>query len=484
MPFFGGMGIIPVFHSITLQERSGGGHTLDLTRDRIRLFNRPLSFFIVLLGLPLLFFPKINLIAFGGKETAGIRLDDLILLLLAAVIFWGHFSLQKTMCAIERQVCAIVAFSLLSFAANRFFVSQGWLHVNANLFYCLRILEYFTFFYIGALSVRFFSPPQIIKAFFFWNLLLMLLQKAGLIGQFSVEGYLPSATERVVGIASFPSEAGMFLALAFCYLIYQKDSDTRYSKLLPPDLRYFFRQTRVLWLFLITVGLVTITGSRIAIAALTVVFLFKLKDQFKEAGTGIKIVIALFLSLVAVLTVILMMQTSSIAERSAGLFSMKNIDLIGTVWDHINLNYDPIGSESVKYAAYDMSWWMRIHKWCYALKIYWLNPECWLQGVGPGFAMAALDGGYIRILTECGLIGSFFYWKLFSEIYKQSEQLKWMVIAFAINMIFFDVYLAYKPMSLLFFASGAAWALAAAHQTRDCAQTTGLTSDCDPIGVR
>ena len=35
-----------------------------------------------------------------------------------------------------------------------------------------------------------------------------------------------------------------------------------------------------------------------------------------------------------------------------------------------------------------------------------------------------------------------------------------MVVAFLINMIFFDVYLAYKPMSLLLFVSGCTYSQA------------------------
>lgn len=152
------------------------------------------------------------------------------------------------------------------------------------------------------------------------------------------------------------------------------------------------------------------------------------------------------------------MENKAIINRSVGLLSFTNIDLIGLVWNQISIDYDPIGREAVLYQAYDMSWWMRIHKWIYALKIYYLNPQCWLQGVGPGFAMAALDGGFLRILTEYGMIGCFLFWKFFSAIARQSEQLKWMVIAIGINMIFFDVYLAYKPMSLLFLVSGCTWA--------------------------
>src|SRR5690606_31552302 len=102
----------------------------------------------------------------------------------------------------------------------------------------------------------------------------------------------------------------------------------------------------------------------------------------------------------------------------------------------------------------DTSWWMRIHKWLYALKIYLDHPESYFQGIGPGFAMAALDGGVLRIFVEYGIIGFILFFQLFYRIAKVSETLEYCIVAFAINMIFIDVYLAYKPMALIFFMTG------------------------------
>jgi len=426
----------------------------------MRFFDRLFSFWLSVLFLSLLFLPKINLISFGGKETAGIRFDDILLMLFCMVLFWAHFILQKKTIEIENWIFALTGFSLLSFFLNRVFVAAGILHVNASIFYCLRLFEYFLFFYIGAISAFFFRPSRVIKAFFLWNMGLMLLQKLGLIGQFTVAGYTPLVEDRVGGIASFPSEAGMLLNMVFCYLIYDEERAVQGRSFLSGRIRTFFEQSYIYWLFLICAALVIITGSRIAILALVVAFFFRIAKDLKQGRLGPWLIASVFVATGVFLFIFLIQNTDSVAGRSAGLLSFRNLELIGVVWDRIELTYDPIGNESVSFDAYDMSWWMRIHKWCYALKIYYLNPECYAQGVGPGFAMAALDGGFVRILTEYGLIGCFLFWKVFSPIYRQSTQLRWMVIAFLINMIFFDVYLAYKPMSLLFFVSGCTYSLA------------------------
>ena len=123
----------------------------------------------------------------------------------------------------------------------------------------------------------------------------------------------------------------------------------------------------------------------------------------------------------------------------------------------LTCTHPPPGHEVVTPETYDASWWIRIHKWIFAAKSFFYNPECYLQGLGPGFCGAALDEGLLRIIVEYGIVGTFLFWKFFSSLAKISLQTRWMVIAFLINMIFFDAYLAYKAMSLLLFASGYAY---------------------------
>lgn len=424
----------------------------------MRLFTKAFSLALVAITVPLLFLPKINLLSVGG-QTAGIRVDDLVLFFVCTLIGWAHFILQKRINANEKWLIILVSFSLFSFAMNRLLVNEGWLHVNANILYCFRIAEYFVFFYIGAMCSLFFKTGTIIRAFFLWNMFLMILQRIGLIGQFTFAGYEASITSRVVGIGSFPSETGMFIVLAYCFLAFSEDKSKYLGRLVPPDIRNFFSQTYEYWLFLTCSVLVIVTGSRVAIVALLFVFLFRIKDTLKKRSFARWFYAAVFITVGLYMSAELILKSEALIKRSFGLLSFSNLDLVGMVWDRINVAYDPVGNEAVKYGAYDMSWWLRIHKWMYALKIFVQHPECWLQGIGPGFASAALDGGLLRILVEYGLIGCLIFWKFFSTIARQSVQLYWMVVAIMINMIFFDVYLAYKPMSLLFFVAGSTWAM-------------------------
>lgn len=423
------------------------------------LFDKKSSYLFSLTCLLLLFLPKINLITFG-RETAGVRVDDLVLLSFATLFFSGHLALRRGLTKLEKQLALIVGFSLLSFFLNRFFVLTGTLHVDASIFYAVRIFEYFLFFYVGAMAAPFIRISTIFTAFFLWNMAIILLQKFGLVGGFSVYGYMAVIPSRYPGVASFPSEMGLLLNMAYSFFVFSKEPPSKLWNLFPTEVKRLLLTTQIYWLAIIIGALIVMTGSRIALVAIAVTFAFRLKDEIHFRTPGKLAVAAIFITAGALLFSYMITKTLSIYERSHGLFTYDNIELVQTVWQQIDTHYDPIGNEIIERETeenetlYDASWWMRIHKWGYALKIYSEHPTSWLQGVGPGFAMAGLDGGYLRILTEYGLIGSYLFFLLFSMIWHTSRLIKQVLIALLINMIFFDVYLAYKPMAFLFLLVG------------------------------
>lgn len=405
------------------------------------LFDTSLSRLLLLMMIPLLFIPKINLLTFSADETAGLRIDDLILLCLTPLIFWAGIVTRRPLSAIEKRIGALLLFSLLSFGINRLLVAEELLFVDAKLTYALRIFEYFLFFYVGSTLA---SPKKLtpfLYAFLGLNAVLMIAQKFGLAGQFSNYGYIREYSGRVMGVASFPSEMGAVLNLLFAYLLF---IDARR-----------FTGPRLAALVLLFGPLTVMTGSRSALMAMLILFSAKCLMLLRQRS-GKTTVIALF-SLSIALFGVAAWNSQEIKERSSALFSKKNVELATRVWQAVDTHYNPTGSEAVRYKSLenDKSWWVRIHKWCYASKLFLEHPECYLQGIGPGFATAGLDGGLLRIAVEYGLVGAALFFSFFSRIASVSIRLKWMIAALLINMLFFDAYLAYKPMSFLFLAAGA-----------------------------
>lgn len=421
----------------------------------MRFFDQKLSFVLLLTTLPLLFLPKINLLALDPGETAGLRIDDLVLFLFGSFLMWSHVLSHQRLYKIEGWVLLITAFSLFSLLTNRLFVSLGLLPMDAKIFYVVRPMEYFLFFYIGAIASRHMNGIVIIRAFFLLNLILMALQKLNLAGGILATGYHADVSVRVQGIASFPSEMGLLLNLLFCYMIYDDSGPSKFANLFrSPPIKHLLRKAYPYAMFCLFGTFVIFTGNRISIFALIICFLFRLIKEFNLRSAVSWGMVTVLIPLVLAGTAYIIVQTAGVYERSIDLFSWRNFELIEIVWDKIDITKAPAGTGIISSEHYDMSWWIRIQKWLFAVKCYVMNPECYLQGLGPGFCGAALDGGILRIVVEYGVIGSILFWQFFAALYRLNMQAKWMVIAFAINMIFFDAYLAYKTMSLLLFTCG------------------------------
>lgn len=421
----------------------------------VHFLDRKLSWVCLLFTLPLLFLPKINIAAVGERETAGLRIDDLFLLVFGFVFLCAHIRAKEPLQRIEKVLLVLVALSLVSYLLNQLFVAIGLLFLEANLFYVIRPLEYFIFFYVGAIL-----PSTLLRGvllfFLWWNVFWMALQKLSLLGGVAYSGYIVDVSGRVQGIASFPSEMGLILNLLYCYFAFDAPFQVRVCSLLKsPYFRAIAYQCYNALLFCFFAALVIATGNRISLAALLLTFIVKLVHELRRKAFGARLSLAILIPIVIASAVYIAVQTASIYERSKDLFSWKNVSLVANVWEAIDIDkgLPNMDTDGVKWV--DLSWWIRIHKWLFITKSYVDNPECYLCGLGPGVAGAAMDGGVLRILCEGGLLGAMLYWKFFSTLAKTNTQTKWMVIAFACNMLFFDAYLAYKAMSLLLFTCGA-----------------------------
>lgn len=421
----------------------------------MHFFDRKFSLIILFISLPLLFLPKINLISVDAGETAGLRIDDLVLLFVGILLMWAHAHSHQRIYKIEGWILLISVFGIISFIISQLLFSFGLLYMEAKIFYSLRLLEYFLFFYIGAIASQFFQDRVIVRTFLLWNLLLMTLQKFNLVGGIASEGYHADVSSRVQGIASFPSEMGLLLNLLFCYFVFDDQTKSQFIHLFKsPFTRYLLQKLYLYGMFCLFSIFIIFTGNRISILALFLCFLFRIKQDLSLRSIGSYLSMLILVPVVAIAIGFVMTQTLGVYKRSSNLFSYKNLELFNLVWDQVDITNHPTGNEALESKKYDMSWFIRIHKWLFMTKSYLNHPECYLQGLGPGYAGAALDGGLLRIITEYGLIGSFLFWKFFGYLYRLNSQTKWMMFAFLMNMIFFDAYLAYKTMSFLLFTCG------------------------------
>ncbi len=428
----------------------------------LNCFHKKLIRLFLFLCIPLLFLPKINLIHVAG-ESAGIRIDDVILLAVCFMVVCGFWGVKRSRWHyLEYVIICFVGMAFLSVLLSQLFVFSKMLGHGGSLLYVFRIFEYFMFFYIGFWACGVLPLSTVINGWFILNAALVVLQKLEWVGGFPLGGYQPVIDGgRAIGITGGPWEVGFLFNCIYCFFASYPEMVGFYSAW---KKRGVLGERSFQWLlFGVFFILLAMTGSRIATGALVVLFLLQLTKGQPVLGWLRKRFLALIMALVVVagvgVFVFTMFSDSSLFERSSGLFSGDNFTLISMVWDNME-----ISRESQKGAvsllsvldsmSYDLSWWMRLHAWTYAFKSWLYHPEAYLTGLGPGYCGTALDGGWLRLLVENGLIGLGIFIVICRVISRIDLSLKWMIIALCINMCFIDMYLAYKAMSFVFFITG------------------------------
>jgi hypothetical protein len=388
--------------------------------------------------LPLIFLPKVNLISVPG-ETAGLRIDDLALTI-AAVLLLGSW-----LVAGRRRFLQLEAVMALFLALGAASVVFG----GGRLFYVLRLAEYFVFFYVGYYIAPMTSLPAIAYLILGANALVMVGQSSGLIGGFTVTGYRSDVSDRVVGLTAGPWEIGLVLNLVFCIIAFQEQASRRI--------------VRAAVVFGLSMALMILTGARIPAASLLAALaVFVTVEARKRRGEAVLEMAAIGLILLPLGAAACMVE-GSLQARLTSIANAENLSLFYLVVDRLDIasvQFDSlvIPYEAAIHAGFDASWLLRIHKWVYAVNAYLAEgPLTWFVGLGPGSWGPALDGGLLRLVTENGVIGTVLFLYACLLLAKRNLTLGSAVLVFLMNMVFIDVYLSYKAMSLLFLMSGFAY---------------------------
>jgi len=386
-----------------------------------------IPFYLELAGISLLFIPKVNIVQFKG-ETAGLRIDDVLLALIGAWI--GIFSFANLRYRVKAIEVRIFIFTLFSFFA--------WLCNGGSIFYVVRTCEYFIFFYIGIEAVKLFKLKTLIMSLLSVNAIVMVLQSLSLIGGFTVYGWWEDVGYRVVGLTAGPWEIGLLINLCLCALLF--------------PLQNFITKKTALLLFILGAYLLLLAGGRMPLIAHGIIFLCYLLRYFYKRVLSSSILIGLGVCA----AMFLLSSNDLVVERSRSTFNWENINALTNAYAALDVT-DPERLDMSSYFSgqTDPSWIIRVSKWCFAIKYFVASgPLAWLFGTGPGRYGSALDGGFLRLLTEHGVLGLIVFCSVLHLFARQNAMMLMCVVAFAINLIFLDVHITYKVMALLFFLYG------------------------------
>jgi hypothetical protein len=379
----------------------------------------------------LFFIPKVNLIPFRN-ETAGVRFDDFILLIVASLlaIAW--------VVNLDFKTDPVPA---MGFAVVALFCTSNLINAShSSILYSLRLVEYLVFYWSGKYFIRCrYDFDFFAKLLIGLNCAVIFLQSLGIVGGFTADGY-ESKVDVPFGIsANYHSEMGALLNVAFAALVFRTK----------PIARFWY------WC-LLTGTCIFLTGSRSALFAhclLTLVYIYKYSKKKAALVWGMAAISAL-------LVTVLVAVPNPVSSRSEDLFSAQNVATFRDVYDDIPV--DPHFSSVSEGGApedapegVDRSWYIRGFKWAQVVKTMVAEPwMVWLFGMGPGALGPALDGGWLRLICETGVIGTIAFLAFMRRISRLSTACSMAVLALAVNMLMVDSHNAYKVMAFLFFLAG------------------------------
>jgi len=378
--------------------------------------------------------PKVNIIQISG-QTSGIRADDLFLMLVSPYL------LIRVRDALE----PIAAVRLYLIFIGLAFVSAVW-HVNSNdwklVLYPLRLLEYATFLIFGALC----TSRRLLVAI---ALLIILLNTGAALGQmflgwggFPYSRYAQEVGARAIGLTAGPWEMAAVVNIALAYLAYSWGQR-------PEQI------ARFLSIYMVALVCMILSGSRVGLVVNTlIVASYFMTQSVKPWNKVLGIGAVLAISALTFLTV-----PNSLVERSRALVEQGNLERTQQIGRRDGCQSGGAG-ETIDFAVvddgkHDPSWGVRAQKWATAFCIFNQTPGNYLLGVGPGYFGPALDGGFFRVLVEHGSIGLLFLLSSLIGGDSAFRSYRLFAIVFAAHMVFIDIYLSYKFISLLLFMLGA-----------------------------
>lgn len=367
---------------------------------------------------------KFNIVNLGGS---GLRLDDILIILAIPLLMLGVSRFY-----IRKEFSVFIFFFVFSFIS----LLIGFLHGRISLLegglYWARNIQYMYFFFFGLILSNRIDMDKIFRVYIFYVLAILVLQYFSLLPTFS----LFVGSGRAVANTGGPYELAVIAALMCLF--------------------FWFQSPRKIYLFLAVVILL-LTQSRITLVGLLLIFFVR---SFNLKGR--------VLFLIGGFLVFLLLATldARVLDRFALLFDSKMTDSFNTLlngiggfkntWDYREwafLTYNDVLTD----AEGDKSTLIRfIRQYALLSSVSDCGLECYLVGLGPSFAGAAVDGNLVRLFVEYGIIGTVLFivgiWRVVAATRNVTLSSYFLLMVFTALAI--DILVSSKAMSLLWFLCG------------------------------
>lgn len=415
---------------------------------RKRLSINILNFVAYLLLISILFLPKINIVQMMQNST-GVRIEDFLLLIW--VVLYLFIKKEKNSSSIEiKKISKIFWIYLLVCVLSTFINSvRGFISPVLGLFFTARKIEYFVYVYIGYYCIKNEKNKnilmKILKISIIFHFVVIFLQSFGIVGAFTRGNFISDMTDmRPCSTFNGAYELSAYLLL-LVPLIMEKIKVNKFN---------------ILYLVMIFIS-IYLSESRTSIVCLFLILLiYWILDNKNDMKKIIKGFLVIFISVITFINL----------DNIIGYIPrMENINISGMIesskiaWEYADVDHF---LETGKHYTYglqtiDLSFRVRANKWADFLKATLRYP---LFGIGPSIVKVSIDGNYIRLLAEAGILGFILYMKLLFVIYKYvknndgiySKIIKYGFYSLLLEALFIDVFEASKIMMPFFFITGVA----------------------------
>jgi hypothetical protein len=367
--------------------------------------------------------PKLTVIPVG---FSGVRIDDFISL---AALVWlltkGRLKLSLTSPYVKIYLI-FIGFQLISAIYN--FASNSYV----GLLFPVRLLELLVWYYVGLNAIKSRSKEQISRVLLLIGLYLSAYSFAEILG-FAPKFGLFTNTNRVAVTMTGPFEYAVVIAI----------------------LGFFIKQSLPKSITFVSLLL---TQARVTIASTLFIYLFIWKKRF-AAYVGL---------VLGVILIIFAAPKLDVIERFDALGELEISTLVDLTSQYYNMvspaeNSKDYFEKTHKGNTYqlinqtDASLELRLMRWMVILKTNSENISSILIGKGPGFYGIAVDGYYIRVFAETGLIGLLVFIIFLISLYKYHKK-NMKIVALIVTMVFtglfIDIFVSVKVMVLFWFLLG------------------------------
>jgi len=419
------------------------------------------------------FLPKLNLIQVSSLSTAGIRIDDILALVLLLVAIMDPATYRNR--AVKWGTWVLAALSAVNLLSVFFGRMQGYGNqVLLSILMVIRKFEYCSFALVGIYAARRLKNPyKVFYSEFTWMNVMHVIP--AVLQVMTKVSYAVNGTDlgdylHGTAVSTFNGyyEYGQFLcfgcAVYICDLLSDREKARIWKTKIPVSLV----------MLPLILGMLVLSKSRsslvIGVLLILIAIYFPIRPTVSRAR-----VIAGGYGGIAILAGATVLLTGVLGIEIAGRFGEGGLGKLST-WKELlargNLSqytymlrteyFEFVAIDKLGYLDKISDWSMatRLMKWGAALDGFRMNP---LLGYGTGVTHV-MDGNYIRLLGETGILGTLIWLIFFGGMMRFVRKTRThsrlgkavllMMLSILLNSVMIDMFDASKPMEMMWLLVG------------------------------